>query len=151
MVAGEQTLSEFIKQNFELLIFIFSALIACGSVAWAIIYYLSYAVRSQVLGQTIWCGNAKSNFVALTFDDGPSPDTLEILDVLQRENVKATFFLIGKKVENYPEIAQRIVADGQLDSSDSDDRAWFHRYSQRSLTRRRIRLFGEAIGSGATA
>ena len=105
-------MSEFIKQNFELLIFIFSALIAFVSVAFVIIYYSYYAVSSQVLGQTIWFGNVNSNFVALTFDDGPSLDTLEILDILQRENVKATFFLIGKKVENYPEIAQRIVAEG---------------------------------------
>src|SRR4051812_10019683 len=47
------------------------------------------------------------NAVALSFDDGPSPWTLPILESLSRANVKATFFLLGKNVEKYPEIARR--------------------------------------------
>ncbi len=85
------------------------------STAWAIVYYLAYAVRSQTLGKTFWCGNGNGSSdksVALTFDDGPSPDTLKILDFLRAENVKATFFLIGKNVEKYPEIACRIADEG---------------------------------------
>lgn len=51
--------------------------------------------------------------VALTFDDGPNPHaTPQILDILKSENVKATFFLIGKWVEKYPELARRIVSEG---------------------------------------
>ncbi len=100
---------EFFKQNSELLTLLGAALAVCLSVAWAVLYYLTYAVRSQVLGKTIWSGNARNNSVALTFDDGPAPDTLEILDILRDENVKATFFLIGKQVEKYPEIAKRIT------------------------------------------
>ena len=43
----------------------------------------------------------------LTFDDGPSPNvTPKILDILDEENVKATFFVIGKKVEEHPEIVK---------------------------------------------
>ena len=43
----------------------------------------------------------------LTFDDGPSPDvTPKILDILDEENVKATFFVIGEKVEKHPEIVK---------------------------------------------
>jgi peptidoglycan/xylan/chitin deacetylase (PgdA/CDA1 family) len=53
--------------------------------------------------------------VALTFDDGPyGTSTLEVLDILQREKVPATFFLIGKNVEKYPDIARLIVADGYM-------------------------------------
>lgn len=89
---------------------VFSILLALG--VWCTVYYLTYAVRSQILGRTIWHGDRKSNSVALTFDDGPSPDTLDILNILRRENLKATFFLVGKKVEQYPEIARRIVEDG---------------------------------------
>ena len=49
----------------------------------------------------------------LTFDDGPSPEnTVRILDVLQARNIKATFFLVGENVRRYPDIVQRIVADG---------------------------------------
>lgn len=51
--------------------------------------------------------------VALTFDDSPLPQTTnEILDILHRENVKATFFCIGKQVEKYPELANRIMDEG---------------------------------------
>ena len=51
--------------------------------------------------------------IALTFDDGPNPDhTPEVLDVLKKYNVKATFFLMGAYVEQHPEIVQRIVEEG---------------------------------------
>ena len=44
----------------------------------------------------------------LTFDDGPtSLVTPKILDILKEENIKATFFVIGKYVENHPEIVKR--------------------------------------------
>ena len=49
----------------------------------------------------------------LTFDDGPSPSvTPKILDILKEENIKATFFVIGKKVEEYPEIVNRAYKEG---------------------------------------
>ncbi len=49
----------------------------------------------------------------LTFDDGPSPSiTPKILDILEKENIKATFFVIGKKVEEYPEIVNRAYKEG---------------------------------------
>lgn len=57
-------------------------------------------------------GNAQKS-IALTFDDGPNPyATPKILDILKQENVKATFFLVGKWVEKYPELARRIVDEG---------------------------------------
>lgn len=54
------------------------------------------------------------SFVALTFDDGPHAHTLEILELLKKYDMKATFFCIGKEVENYPEIVQRIVIEGHV-------------------------------------
>ncbi len=83
----------------------------CALGIWAAIYYCAYAVRSQVWGKTVWRGRIDSQAVALTFDDGPTLDTLDLLDILQGENIKATFFLIGKQVEKYPEIARRIAAE----------------------------------------
>lgn len=51
--------------------------------------------------------------VALTFDDGPHPVfTPQILDILKRYRVRATFFLIGRRAERYPDLAQRVVAEG---------------------------------------
>lgn len=88
------------------------AFVVCASIGWAVIYYATYAVRSMVFGKVIWCGHGSKGSVALTFDDGPSPDTMKILDVLRDENIKATFFLIGENVEKYPEIARKIAAEG---------------------------------------
>ncbi len=96
----------------ERILIISGSIILLAIAAWGAIYYLFYAVRSQVLGETIWCGHGDNNSVALTFDDGPSPDTLKILDVLRDANIKATFFLIGENVEKYPEIARKIADDG---------------------------------------
>ncbi len=50
--------------------------------------------------------------VYLTFDDGPSGNTAEILDILKEKNVKATFFVIGKEDEESRELYRRILAEG---------------------------------------
>ncbi|MGI9036186.1 MAG: polysaccharide deacetylase family protein [Pyrinomonadaceae bacterium] len=97
--------------NYEILTFI-GIIALFAALVWAAICYLCYAVRSQVLGATDWRGNSGGNSVALTFDDGPAPDTPAILDFLRDENIKATFFLIGSAVEKYPEIAKRIAKEG---------------------------------------
>ena len=61
----------------------------------------------------VYRGSTLGNAVALTFDDGPSPLwTPRILDELKALNVKATFFVLGKHVEQYPNIAKRLVAEG---------------------------------------
>ncbi|MEZ0180829.1 polysaccharide deacetylase family protein [Flavobacterium oncorhynchi] len=52
--------------------------------------------------------------IALTFDDGPSEFTLEVLALLKKYNAKATFFCIGKNVETHPEIVKQIIAEGHL-------------------------------------
>lgn len=76
------------------------------------VYYATAAVRSQWLGRTDWRGRTDTASVALTFDDGPSEDTERILDVLKAYNVRATFFMLGRQVELFPETARRVVADG---------------------------------------
>ena len=51
--------------------------------------------------------------IAMTFDDGPHPKlTPMLLDMLKERGIKATFFLVGKNAADYPEIVQRIVAEG---------------------------------------
>jgi peptidoglycan/xylan/chitin deacetylase (PgdA/CDA1 family) len=89
-----------------------SATLALGTGTWAAVYYATYAVRSQLLGATSWRGDANSNAVALTFDDGVSDDTPAILDLLGERNLKATFFMIGQAVERRPRIARRVVEEG---------------------------------------
>lgn len=57
----------------------------------------------------VWTVQNGSNEIYLTFDDGPDPEvTPLILEILERNNVKATFFCLGKNVEKYPEIFTKI-------------------------------------------
>ena len=65
--------------------------------------------------------------VFLTFDDGPSQSvTIPILDTLKNENVKATFFVLGSRVELYPEIVKREYDEGHFIAS----HGYSHVYSQ---------------------
>ena len=58
-------------------------------------------------------GNPKQKIIALTFDDGPHPEkTQQLLAILEQENVKATFFVVGKMVDRYPELVQQQAAEG---------------------------------------
>lgn len=57
--------------------------------------------------------NEKEKIAYLTFDDGPNKIvTPKVLDILKKENVKATFFVIGKNVESNPEIVKRAYEEG---------------------------------------
>ena len=51
-------------------------------------------------------------YVALRFDDGPFEETSAILDMLKQYNLRATFFVVGSQVEQFPDITRRIVAEG---------------------------------------
>lgn len=58
-------------------------------------------------------GSGNDLRVALTFDDGPHPyRTARILDILKSESAKATFFVVGENVQYYPDMFDRIVAEG---------------------------------------
>jgi peptidoglycan/xylan/chitin deacetylase (PgdA/CDA1 family) len=59
-------------------------------------------------------GSLHRNDVALTFDDGPSSYTPEILAILRRAHVRATFFEIGSNITAYPRIAAEVHRDGML-------------------------------------
>jgi peptidoglycan/xylan/chitin deacetylase (PgdA/CDA1 family) len=67
--------------------------------------------------------DAGSKVMALTFDDGPSPQyTPQVLDVLADHGVVATFFVCGDNVGQYPDVIRRIVADGHTIGNHS----WSH-------------------------
>src|SRR5580693_7387695 len=62
-----------------------------------------------------------ANHIALTFDDGPNPAmTPRLLDLLDRYNAKATFFVVGKFVRSCPEIIREIDARGHLLANHTD-------------------------------
>jgi peptidoglycan/xylan/chitin deacetylase (PgdA/CDA1 family) len=76
-----------------------------------------------------------SGSVALTFDDGPGPYTNQVLDLLDRYHVKATFCLIGRQVHAYPDVIRRMVADGMT----LCNHTWDHDEKLRSRTADTIR------------
>ncbi|MFE3447615.1 polysaccharide deacetylase family protein [Nonomuraea sp. NPDC059194] len=55
---------------------------------------------------------AKVKCLALTFDDGPGPSTGALLSTLKKSGAKATFFLMGKHVEQRPTLVKRMAAEG---------------------------------------
>jgi peptidoglycan/xylan/chitin deacetylase (PgdA/CDA1 family) len=89
----------------------YAAVAVPAMVLLALLLFLESPDR-QVFGPVLAKAASARPVVALTFDDGPSTHTAEVLDILARYHVKATFFLIGRNVERYPELARRIVAEG---------------------------------------
>ena len=78
---------------------------------------------SPLLSTSLWHGNGNLPEVALTFDDGPQPDvTPQVLAILQRFNIKASFFCIGQWVKSYPNIVVQESQGGNL----VEDHTWSH-------------------------
>jgi peptidoglycan-N-acetylglucosamine deacetylase len=78
-------------------------------------------LRAQ--GRLLYSGNMRLGEIALTFDDGPDPNyTPQILDVLQRYGIKATFFCIGRQVKEYPRIVRQEHEAGHVIGNHS----WTH-------------------------
>jgi len=97
------------KEFFKLLIFITISVLSTSRV------YAGLDKKRNIDGLVYWHGDISRPNVALTFDDGPNePYTSEILDILKRYNIKATFFLLGKNVERYPSATRRIVEEGHI-------------------------------------
>ncbi len=77
--------------------------------------YQSMAPTGQWYGRTFAGGIRGSKQIALTFDDGPNdPHTLQLLDVLAKSNVRATFFMIGRYVQQRPDIARVVAQAGHV-------------------------------------
>jgi peptidoglycan-N-acetylglucosamine deacetylase len=67
--------------------------------------------------------NVDGPYIAMTFDDGPSPETTpRLLDILKQRNIKATFFMIGQNAERNPTIVKRILAEGH----EIGNHSWTH-------------------------
>jgi peptidoglycan/xylan/chitin deacetylase (PgdA/CDA1 family) len=87
---------------------------------WAAYTWSSYLVRPW----SVWRGSRSERVAALTFDDGPDVEhTPKVLDILAREGVTATFFLIGRRAAEAPDLARRIAREGH----DVGNHTWSHR------------------------
>ncbi|PYX65636.1 MAG: polysaccharide deacetylase family protein [Acidobacteria bacterium] len=77
--------------------------------------YQSMAPTGQWYGRTFTSLARGTKQLALTYDDGPNdPHTMRVLEVLARHNVRATFFLIGRYVQQRPEIVREVVKAGHV-------------------------------------
>jgi peptidoglycan/xylan/chitin deacetylase (PgdA/CDA1 family) len=85
------------------------------------------------LGLPIFCGGGRGRYVALTFDDGPGPNTAATLRLLRAAHARATFFLVGRQLEDWPRLPRQMLAQGAV-----GDHTWSHPFLPR-LARRALR------------
>jgi peptidoglycan/xylan/chitin deacetylase (PgdA/CDA1 family) len=85
-------------------------LVYTGLLVWG-----SIRVDSQFYMKAVVKGAGGNRRIAISFDDGPLPEyTLSVLDTLSAAKVPASFFCIGKRVSQYPELARKIVEQGHI-------------------------------------
>lgn len=85
---------------------------------------IAFAVRTQPLNGT----------VALTFDDGPAPEyTEQILAILKKHNIKATFFMVGASAKAHPELVRRVYEEGHVIASHSYTHPLLTKLSEKKL------------------
>jgi hypothetical protein len=76
---------------------------------------LTFSVPKEFQGKTFEEVklSPKEKVIALTFDDGPwEGNTEKVLEILKKNDIKATFFWIGRNIKTYPELARLVVTDG---------------------------------------
>lgn len=84
-------------------VFIYLGILAAGSMS----------PRLEMFGDVLWRVKNAEGSIALTFDDGPDPQTTpRVLDILKSRGARATFFVIGRKAEQHPELLQRMLSEG---------------------------------------
>ncbi len=77
--------------------------------------YPGQKIKKPIQHEKVYMGDSSEKRIALTFDDGPEDTyTPEILEVLKEKNVKATFFVLGERVKEYPEILAQIHEEGHV-------------------------------------
>ena len=88
-------------------------LVVVAVVAWSQLNRLSRARCYQLVGELSCRVETDQKLIALTIDDGPTPDGVAtLLPMLERYDVKATFFLVGEMMERHPQEARRLVQAG---------------------------------------
>jgi len=113
---------------------------------WTQITYHVINPASRLYGKVYSNGNRGRHQIALTFDDGPNePYTSQVLNILMKYGVKATFFFIGQNAQHYPKVCQRVLAEGNVIGNHS-----YHHYKSLWLrwgkaTVREIDLARQAI------
>lgn len=114
----------------------------CGSAA-----VLAYAVRfpsATLLAPSVCWGDRTRPAIALTFDDGPSESTPELLEILARHGAPATFFQCGVNVRRLPQVAREVADAGHLLANHSDTHPKLH-FKSKDFIHRELAAAQEAI------
>ena len=110
--------------------------------------WASADVGSNIYVKAHCKGTNRDRCVALTFDDGPNAEnTAKVLDVLKRHNIRATFFLIGKNVDEHPALAARMVEEGHIVANHTYTHASTFPLGSRAKVEQEIARGSEAIYS----
>jgi len=125
-----------------------AALLGAGSaVLTASAGLLAYGVRvpsSTLLAPSVYKGVSTRRAIALTFDDGPSESTSEVLDILAAHRAPATFFQCGANVRRLPEAAREVAAAGHELGNHTDTHPFLH-FKSRDFIYREIAAAQESI------
>ncbi len=128
------------------------AAIAAPAVMGAAAGFMAWAVRgrsSEVFAPSIWRGVRERPAIALTFDDGPSESTPELLRILEIYGARATFFQCGANVRRLPHIARAVADAGHeiANHTDSHRPLWLRSpaFIRRELEKAQVSI-AEACG-----
>lgn len=105
-------------------------------------------VSDEFLNNVKELAKSKEKFAYLTFDDGPTITvTPKILDILEEEDIKATFFVVGKNVDSHPEIVKRAYEEGHYIANHGYDHNNTNLYKSSESFIEEIRKTDLAIGN----
>src|SRR5207245_1558085 len=82
--------------------------------------------RYKALGLPIFCGGTQHKYLALTFDDGPGPQSEQVMNMLAEAGQRATFFVVGREIPKKPDVPRREAETGAVGN---------HTFNHADLTR----------------
>lgn len=101
-----------------------------------------YESRNEI----IWEVPTDRKVIALTFDDGPdAAETREILELLKQYNARATFFVIGNRVERFPQLIKEEIAAGHEIANHTYDHTYFNGQRNSSFIQQELHKASDAI------
>ena len=100
-----------------------------------VVFYGCYYIGSNFFIKIICSANTDQREIAISFDDGPASNyTTEILQLLKKDNIKATFFCIGNRIAGNEQILKKITEDGHIIGNHSySHHFWFDIFSSEKM------------------
>ena len=113
------------KKCILVFIVVFTVILAILVISLYIFPWLTNYEYTYFFGDSIKWIKTDKKMLALTYDDGPNPPyTEKLLDLLQKHKAKATFFVLGKYAQRYPEIIRRMIEEGH----EIGNHSWTHKF-----------------------